>query len=702
MEWRYFTKVAEKAKDLTTKLEEETQKIGQIYEFYWKLIQEELGTSEEWKDLNELKEGLKKIQAQLRDVKGKAASEKILIKFVGATSSGKSSVINALLQSRRLPVGFMQTTMCSFKVCIVEEKEWSVTVKRENGDIVPQSSPENEEDLKNLLSNMSGKKHANDRKEKGIGTRSVVQVNWPQHLCKVLPPDIVLFDTPGFGEDVESDKVITESCKKADIIVAVMDVMSPSKAAVAELVNNANCKFAFGVFTKWDECKAKAEEEGEDTVDVGETCEGYKQDFRAALNGKCEMFVVDVKSPNTNDGEFKKFEKNLQDSATKLKGESLIMQAKSVHEKLIEVNEKLQDIVDAKEKQKAASIEKEKDFIGKDKKCFKDLDRILTHTEKLTLAAYNENTKRIEDFEKGVKEGKPEDVVHAEFVLEVNKCTQDTLIKQRNQIQSAFTIWAENHNCDSDVNKFLSNIDGIKLDENQGLSEEEYDWKLDPNVYFTNDYISAAMLVGGCAGVAIAGVAGVASLAGVIAAESLPAVAGTTVLGSAAGSTGGIGGTFLGLFRVGKLVRWFFPISEYKLRCWRKKLRSDLKNLYKCCKELIFNDIRRIKDKASEKLNHAEAEKAKKIREEERKAHNLTIWANELQESQSCLTETNKELDELLKELSDRLSDRLKKLSRNHSPTEQIDAAARTQKPKGASEDHTESQSAIDSNGTAV
>lgn len=237
MEWKYFTEKAERLKDLTKKLEGEIVKIEQINQSYWKLLQEELGTSEEWKDLNKLNEDLKDIQAELKKVQEKATSEKILIKFVGATSSGKSSLINALLRSSRLPVGFMQTTMCSFEVCTTKAKEWSVTIKDENGETVRQESSENEKDVRDLLSNMSGKEHANKRKEMGIGTRSVVQVNWPKHLCKVLPLNVVLFDTPGLGEEFECDQVVTESCREADILVAVMDAMSPSKATVSKKFN---------------------------------------------------------------------------------------------------------------------------------------------------------------------------------------------------------------------------------------------------------------------------------------------------------------------------------------------------------------------------------------------------------------------------------------------------------------------------------
>ena len=241
MEWEYFTEVADKVKNVTEKLTKETDNIEQTYNSYWKLLQEELVTAKEWQDLNELIKSLKDVQAELTEVQKKAASGKILIKFVGATSSGKSSLINALLQSYRLPVGFMQTTMCSFKVCTAKQEEWSVTVTNENGETKCLSSSKSETEIRDLLSNMSGHNHANDRKEMGIGTRSVVQVNWPEDQCKVLPLNVVLYDTPGLGED--DDTVITESCREADIIVAVMDVMSPSKATVSEIYSiwRENC-----------------------------------------------------------------------------------------------------------------------------------------------------------------------------------------------------------------------------------------------------------------------------------------------------------------------------------------------------------------------------------------------------------------------------------------------------------------------------
>ena len=248
MEWKQFTDVADTLKELTTRLQGETGKIEQICTEFSKHLHDELATPKECKDFSQIYECLAEIQDDLKNVKEKEASEEILIEFVGATSSGKSSLINALLREHRLPVGFMQTTMCSIKVCITEQKEWSVTVTRD-GETTLLSKERNEKEIKALLSQMSGLKHSKDRKELDIHTRSIVQVNWPRDQCRVLPLNVVLFDTPGFGEDEESMKVVTQSCREADIIVAVMDAMSPSKATVGKLhLNNQDAEQNWAYF----------------------------------------------------------------------------------------------------------------------------------------------------------------------------------------------------------------------------------------------------------------------------------------------------------------------------------------------------------------------------------------------------------------------------------------------------------------------
>ena len=279
MEWKQFTEVTDTVKDLTTRLQVETGKIEQIRTEFGEHLRDALATPEECEAFSQISKRLDDIQYDLKTVKDKGASEEIIIEFVGATSSGKSSLINALLRERRLPVGFMQTTMCSIKVCTTEQKEWSVTVgdgeaetvrdgetetvrdgetetERDgetetvrdgetetvrDGETVVLSKTMDEKAIRDLLNQMSGRKNSEHRKELGIHSRSIVQVNWPKDQCKVLPLNVVLFDTPGFGEDEESMNVVRQSCRKADIIVAVMDAMSPSKATVGKLhLNNQN------------------------------------------------------------------------------------------------------------------------------------------------------------------------------------------------------------------------------------------------------------------------------------------------------------------------------------------------------------------------------------------------------------------------------------------------------------------------------
>lgn len=235
MEWKQFLETtAGKVMTLTTKVQEEMNEVEKICETYETFLKIELATPEEYKKYSELKERNEETQRSLTNVQGKA-SEQLVIQFVGATSSGKSSVINALLREDRLPVGYRQSTLCSIKVCTTTNNEWSIDLLDENGKLKNKisESVKDEGKIKEILTRMSGDEGIQFRRDLTIGARSILRVNWPQELCKVLPTNVVLIDTPGIGEDAVSDTVTTELGKQADIIVAVMDLRRPSKKEVS-------------------------------------------------------------------------------------------------------------------------------------------------------------------------------------------------------------------------------------------------------------------------------------------------------------------------------------------------------------------------------------------------------------------------------------------------------------------------------------
>ena len=231
-----FTELTEEVKKLTKLLHEDTEKITNILKKYEEILNEEGATFKEYDELSELSQTLTKVKTDLRNVREKETSKDIVIQFVGKTSSGKSSLINALLRESRLPVGFMQTTMCFTTVCCTEKSEWSIEIIGEDGSKEILSVGTDDKTVIDLLSKMTGRENEQRRKEKGIDGRTILRVNWPLNQCKTLPRNVVLCDTPGLGENDEDDELTTQRGEKADIIVAVVDSMSPSLRTVSKML----------------------------------------------------------------------------------------------------------------------------------------------------------------------------------------------------------------------------------------------------------------------------------------------------------------------------------------------------------------------------------------------------------------------------------------------------------------------------------
>ena len=195
-EWGKFEILHEEVEKLTKLLQKDTEKVEDISKQFEETLSEEEKTFEECADLGILCQSLTKAMTELRNVREKLASKDIVIEFVGTTNSGKSSVINALLRERRVPVGFMQTTMCSIRVRVTENREWSVEKIGEDGEKKLLSEAIEEKALENLLSKMSGLKNEKLRKEEGIDLYTTIQINWPKEKCRKLPENRIVTFAP--------------------------------------------------------------------------------------------------------------------------------------------------------------------------------------------------------------------------------------------------------------------------------------------------------------------------------------------------------------------------------------------------------------------------------------------------------------------------------------------------------------------------
>ena len=177
--------------------------------------------------MKQLHDNLNETVVKLGEELKKAKSKDVAIVFVGCTCSGKSSLINALFRDRFLPVSFVQTTMCKIQVRPTAD-EWSVDQVGCEKPLLNQ--PRGREDVVAFLEKISEVTNSAEREELNIDSHSVIQVKRPYPLC-ILPKNIVLIDTPG------GDVVIPDSCKEADILVAVMDVRSPSMHDVRRCIH---------------------------------------------------------------------------------------------------------------------------------------------------------------------------------------------------------------------------------------------------------------------------------------------------------------------------------------------------------------------------------------------------------------------------------------------------------------------------------
>ena len=232
-QWEQLKIVIQEAEGDRIKLQELKNNNEELCKRYRESLDQDLATPDECKSVTDIEKQLPEIQGDLDRIQ-KKASDKVVIEFVGPTNSGKSTLINALTREECLPTDFVETTMCLIEIHITDDEEWSVEV---NGEAL--SDTMNMKDIKDLLSAMKGEDFRN---ELNINEESVVRVGWPKKFSRQLPENVVLVDSPGCGENKNCSQIVKNSCQQADIIVAVMDSMSPSKENVSKYYECDVCK----------------------------------------------------------------------------------------------------------------------------------------------------------------------------------------------------------------------------------------------------------------------------------------------------------------------------------------------------------------------------------------------------------------------------------------------------------------------------
>ena len=156
------------------------------------------GAEEKMESLVENTKGIEEILAR--------AHMKVV--FFGQNSSGKSTVINALLRNKILPMSFGHTTSCFCSVRGVASSEGYV--------LVPGSEEKKSVEVVQTLVSATNK-------EDCLPESSVLEVYWPKSKCALLQEDVELVDSPGYSLTDSLDECINQSCLDADVFVLVAE-----------------------------------------------------------------------------------------------------------------------------------------------------------------------------------------------------------------------------------------------------------------------------------------------------------------------------------------------------------------------------------------------------------------------------------------------------------------------------------------------
>ncbi|EDO42379.1 predicted protein [Nematostella vectensis] len=168
------------------------------------------------------------------------ARDQMKVAFFGRTSNGKSTVVNAMLQDRILPMGIGHTTNCFLSVNGSDSADPYI--------LIPES------DERRNVKTLGQIAHA--LFEEKLDHSSLVQVYWPKSRCKMLSEDVVLVDSPGIDVSPDLDLWIDKHCLDADVFVLVCNAESTLMVTEKNFFHKVNQKLSkpniFILNNRWD------------------------------------------------------------------------------------------------------------------------------------------------------------------------------------------------------------------------------------------------------------------------------------------------------------------------------------------------------------------------------------------------------------------------------------------------------------------
>nr|5GOE_A Chain A, Mitofusin-1 [Homo sapiens]5GOF_A Chain A, Mitofusin-1 [Homo sapiens]5GOM_A Chain A, Mitofusin-1 [Homo sapiens]5GOM_B Chain B, Mitofusin-1 [Homo sapiens] len=189
------------------------------------------------------------------------------VAFFGRTSSGKSSVINAMLWDKVLPSGIGHITNCF------------LSVEGTDGDkayLMTEGSDE-----KKSVKTVNQLAHALHM-DKDLKAGCLVRVFWPKAKCALLRDDLVLVDSPGTDVTTELDSWIDKFCLDADVFVLVANSESTLMNTEKHFFHKVNERLSkpniFILNNRWDASASEPE---------------YMEDVRRQHMERCLHFLVE-------------------------------------------------------------------------------------------------------------------------------------------------------------------------------------------------------------------------------------------------------------------------------------------------------------------------------------------------------------------------------------------------------------------------